>query len=65
MKCICGYVHESGINDNGEWKDNLVGDEKFYLILGHFRRDSSYRYEDSVKVNLYICPKCCTVRSGD
>ena len=65
MKCICGYEHESGIDDEGEWQDNLIGDAEFIRIEGTiFRKyvtNGTYLglYED---VDLFACPKCGTVR---
>jgi hypothetical protein len=60
MKCICGYEHQSGFDD-GEWKENIIGDERFIKVDGViFMRDMHTNEED--RVYLYACPKCGTVR---
>jgi hypothetical protein len=63
MKCVCGYKHERGIDENGDWQENLIGDEAFieieekiiYLSFGGTKR-----------LYIYGCPKCQTIRfEGD
>lgn len=66
MKCLCGYEHKSGYTeDMKEWKEHLIGDEDFKQISGStfkIRRDGFWNEKE---VELYICPKCGTVRAGD
>jgi len=61
MKCICGYEHENGIGEDGEWNDFLKGDEEFINIENRFQRYikgvNEYR-----EVYLYACPKCGTIK---
>lgn len=65
MKCICGYEHESGLDDGGDWNDNLKGDEEFILIKGvtFYKRTGIVSLEK--KIYLKACPKCHTVKISD
>lgn len=66
MKCICGYAHEDGIDDNGDWQKNLIGDKKFIQIRGNFFIEDDYSYHrDEERISLYACPKCGTVRMDE
>ena len=63
MKCACGYEHKSGVDDRGNWQDNLAGDEPFLRIEGSvFRIKTDERYSEYEDVSLHACPKCGTVR---
>lgn len=59
MKCLCGY----------EYKDNcidpVIGDEPFIKLSPHdlFKVEPPLgSFEYSYSVNLFVCPKCQTVR---
>lgn len=64
MKCICGYEHESGMDDDGEYQKNLKGDEEFIRIVGStFKKYLEFgEYEE---VSLFACPKCKTVQMSE
>jgi acetone carboxylase gamma subunit len=63
MKCVCGYEHQFGLNDKGNWQDDLVGDKEFIKITGSTFRITPYSWSsDKVDVRLYACPECGTVR---
>jgi len=63
MKCVCSYEHQNGINDKGDWQENLVGDEEFVRIEGSvFRVKTDSYYLEYKDVSLFACPKCGTVR---
>jgi hypothetical protein len=65
MKCLCGYEHRHGINDNGIWQENLIGDEEFIQIEGSILRvKTNNYYSDHTDISLFACPKCSTVRMG-
>lgn len=60
MKCLCGYEkYESFGRDKPD-----IGDEDFIEIDGHFTVDQKYdNYPtETIKVSLYACPKCKTVK---
>lgn len=61
MKCVCGYEHESGIDDKGKYQDDLIGDEEFTKITGVVFKDETDFFNER-KVYLFACPKCGTVR---
>lgn len=67
MKCaVCNYEHEVGLDENGNWKDFLVGDEKFHRIRQEFfiydNKLSSYFDDNQISIRLFGCPKCQTIR---
>jgi hypothetical protein len=63
MKCVCGYKHQEGLDDNGKWQDNLIGDIEFHRIHGSTFKISEGHWGDyDEEVKLYACPKCGTVR---
>jgi hypothetical protein len=57
MKCICGYEHKSGIDENGCWSKHLIGDEEF-IDLCVFAAIVT----DNEPINIAACPKCKTVK---
>ncbi len=61
MKCVCGYEHESGLDENSKWNGFLKGDEKFIPLTGStfMECEGHGQYRE---VHLYACPKCNTVR---
>ena len=59
MKCICGYENTHGMNVEGRWQMNLIGDEEFIHIQGANLEIPEQNYR---KVALYACPKCDTVK---
>lgn len=61
IKCVCGYIHESGLDDKGNWQKNLQGDDEFRVIEGIILRPENC-FEDKQIVNLQVCPKCGTVK---
>lgn len=65
MKCVCGYQHERGIDDKGQWEDNLVGDEPFQKLC--LEIDGKEVAAKAKCLNdvffFYRCPKCGTVRT--
>lgn len=61
MKCVCGYEHEGGVDEKGNWNNYLKGDKEFIRITGSTFKipdDGSYHRE----VYLFACPKCSTVK---
>lgn len=63
MKCLCGYEHQDGINDKGDWQKNLIGDTAFIRIDGSILRAKTNSYFSEYKdVSLFACPKCGTVQ---
>lgn len=63
MKCVCGYEHQEGLDDKGDWQSNLVGDSEFIKITGSTFKVSTGNLGDHHEdVRLYACPKCHTVR---
>jgi len=68
MKCVCGYQHEKGIDENGEWKEFLVGDERFERLNLVDENDGFATKPlkvEAFNVNYFLfrCPKCGTVRT--
>jgi hypothetical protein len=65
MNCVCGYKHESGVDDSGKYQENLIGDKPFMLISGVILETSGNSfYDDTERITLYICPKCSSVIAG-
>lgn len=64
MKCVCGYEHESGIDDNGVWQKNLIGDESFVVSETELKFNLSIRESvySNVYKKIYVCPKCGTLK---
>jgi len=62
MKCLCGYEHESGLDDKGNFQENLTGDKKFTLLSDRFHIDDVGFLKEEVRVYLWCCPKCSTVQ---
>lgn len=64
MKCVCGYKYEYEYIKNK--KNTIVGDEEFIQITTVKNIETDKNISDYYKVflrgNLYICPKCRTVR---
>jgi hypothetical protein len=61
MKCICGYEHESGLDESGHWQEKLKGDKHFILVnKGYIDEDG-----DIQQRLLYACPKCYTVKLAE
>lgn len=58
--CVCGYVHETGFDDKGDWSPFLQGDKEFHEIDGTFILNG--RDWETVKVKLIACPKCETIK---
>lgn len=56
MKCVCGY--ERAWQVNSSWNTVFIGDEDFIRITPKF-----WNYEETYLFNLYVCPKCGTVRA--
>lgn len=61
MKCLCGYEHESGLDDMGNWNDYLKGDEPFTRITGSTFMIPAGHYSTR-EVYLFACPKCSNVK---
>jgi hypothetical protein len=61
MKCICGYEHQSGYNeDTGNWEYNLIGDKPFIQSELKILYQDHY-YDQKIKT-IFICPKCGTLK---
>lgn len=59
MKCVCGYEYKKGMDMT------VVGDEPFKHMIVHGEMDrqwDGYVTKDICNRDLYICPKCGTVR---
>jgi len=62
MKCVCGYEHTGGVDENGKYKDHLVGDKVFAKIEGStFKRYLGMG--ETEEIYLYACPKCGTIKT--
>lgn len=61
-KCICGYVHEAGIDESGFYQDFLQGDEPFKTIKGDFKICRTSIWGEEIEVGLFGCPKCGTIK---
>jgi len=62
MKCVCGYEHETGLDENNNWQDFLKGDERFINITGStFMRRGEYHQD--AHIYLHACPKCGTIKT--
>jgi hypothetical protein len=66
MNCVCGYKHQSGMDDNRKYQENLIGDKPFMPISGVIleANDNQSFYDDPKRITLYICPKCSSVIAG-
>jgi hypothetical protein len=62
MKCLCGYEHESGLDEDANYKENLLGDEPFSRIQGSTFKKYLGMGETN-EIYLYICPKCGTIKT--
>jgi hypothetical protein len=62
MKCLCGYEHESGLDKDANYKENLLGDEPFSRIQGSTFKKYLGMGETN-EIYLYICPKCGTIKT--
>lgn len=66
-KCVCGHT----VASEGEKKfdetitDEMVNAEPFIRIEGSFHKVINSYFRDEVRVNLYACPKCGTVKIFD
>lgn len=61
MKCICGYEHEAGIDEQGNWQEHLKGDKRFILVNKLLMEEDG----DVQTMFLYACPKCYTVKLAE
>lgn len=60
MKCLCGYEKYESFDREKPDK----GDEDFIEVDGNFTVDQKYdNYpKETIKVSLYACPKCKTIK---
>jgi len=63
MKCsACGYLHEEGFLENGDWGLLPDSEEKEFIVI-NITATIERNYGRIERVSIYACPECKTLQA--